>query len=351
MPSDRKFDLWFKRHPTISSLLRMADSNETDESFHERKREHNELKAINRRLNNLNTEVRELIDTRLWATMYLNYFITRIHTTTTADIEFNDLPKLGKLSVKDEPLPTPPSLKEKYEPPFHEESLELQVQILKQRLKDAHIGVDAIWATLEDLINTLTSEIDETPPDTCIGFRVFDDQSQARLFPTGDIRCGNWQEFDVKQELIRKRAEDHITQAWGPTDYISISTSPRRLWNLVHKRRPKEKKLAVIDLRVLQRLGIAYGSTTDDLGFRNTGMNRTEYATKHHVLVLGWIPRRSMLGFISSETFAGLLEEAHIDTSTDRRDIPAAEYDKTIPFNQISRRFNTTTRSISKGAK
>jgi hypothetical protein len=74
------------------------------------------------------------------------------------------------------------------------------------------------------------------------------------------------------------------------------------------------QKIAVIDLRVLQRLGIAYGSTTDDLGFRNIGDNRTEYATKHHILVAGWIPNRSILGFLSRESFNELLKEARIDT-------------------------------------
>lgn len=160
-------------------------------------------------------------------------------------------------------------------------------------------------------------EICEDPPDNYIGFRVFNDQNQARIFRTGDIRCGNWQEFDIKQELTRKGAEDHITQARVPTNYISISTSPRRLWNLLNKWGATKQEIVVIDLRVLQRLGIAYGSTKDDLGFSNTGMKRTAYATKHHVLVLGWIPCRSVLGFISRETFEELLEEAHIDISTE----------------------------------
>lgn len=113
---------------------------------------------------------------------------------------------------------------------------------------------------------------------------------------------------------MRLGAENHIRGARISTNYISISTSPRRLWNFVGHHMSTTQKIAVIDLRVLQRLGIAYGSTTDDLGFRNIGDNRIEYATKHHILVAGWIPNRSILGFLSRESFNELLKEARIDT-------------------------------------
>jgi hypothetical protein len=51
-----------------------------------------------------------------------------------------------------------------------------------------------------------------------------------------------------------------------------------------------DQTIAVIDLQVLRRLGIAYGSSTDDLGFRHlnkTNGTGTLFATKHHILVLG----------------------------------------------------------------
>lgn len=157
-------------------------------------------------------------------------------------------------------------------------------------------------------------DISDGPPDDCIGFRVFHHGSQARLFPSGDIRCGNWQEFNINEGLTRAGAKKHIAKAYTPTNYISITTSPRRLLNIIYSGSTGQE-VVVIDLRVCQRLGIAYGSTTDDLGFHNMGANRTEYATKHHILVVGWIPRCSILRVFSTETFKELLEDAQIDTS------------------------------------
>ncbi|KAH7247254.1 uncharacterized protein BKA55DRAFT_676723 [Fusarium redolens] len=208
------------------------------------------------------------------ATMYLQYLMERIHITALVHIDFSDLPNLQNLSLSD----VIPSLSPRGEPiqqPFEDLSLDLQIQILDRRLLDACIGTEAIWATLNELVGKLTSEISEHPPDSYIAFRVFDDHSQARYFSKGDIRCGNWQEFNVNEHLTRVGAENHIRGARISTNYISISTSPRRLWNFVGKHKSTTQKIVVIDLRVLQRLGIAYGSTTDDLGFRNIGDNRT----------------------------------------------------------------------------
>jgi hypothetical protein len=67
-------------------------------------------------------------------------------------------------------------------------------------------------------------EISEHPSDNYIAFRVFDDHSQARYFSKGDIRCGNWQEFNVNEHLTRVGAENHILGARISTNYISIST-------------------------------------------------------------------------------------------------------------------------------
>lgn len=46
------------------------------------------------------------------------------------------------------------------------------------------------------------------------------------------------------------------------------------------------QKIAIVAMRVLRRLGIAYGSSTDDLGFRHLNKNNETgalFATKHHV--------------------------------------------------------------------
>lgn len=327
MPSHGKFGLWHNR-PTNRELVRFDDDSESDESFCQRRNKANAEKTANHRLNELNRKVREEIDTRLWATMYLQYVVKRVHNTAPVHIEFTNLPNIANLSLSDK-APAP-SIKEPLDPPFQDLSLEFQLQILERRLKDARLGVEAIWTTLNELTFMLTSgkqsqlknclglriitEISEYPPDSHIAFRVFNSRSQARLFPGGDIRCGNWQEFDVHQNLTRADAEKHIIYARSPTDYISLSTSPRRLWNLVKKWEPRDQTIAVIDLRILERLGIAYGSTAD-LDLRSTGPNRTEYVTKHHILVVGWIPRRSVLGLLSTKNFNELLEETQIDTS------------------------------------
>lgn len=326
MPSHGKFGLWDNR-PTNWGLVRFANDSESDENFRQRESKANEKKKANHRLNKLSMEVRAEIDTRLWAVMYVQYLVKRVHNTDPVHIEFTGLPNIARLSLSDNAAA--PSLKEPLDPPFQYLSLGTQLQTLEQRLKDARLGVEAIWTTLIELTFTLTSgkksqlknclglmttiEISGIPPDSHIAFRAFNSQSQARLFHGGDIRCGNWQEFDVNQNLTRAGALTHISGDHIPTDYISLSTSPRRVWNFVKGLGPGDQTIAVIDLRILGRLGIAYGSTTD-LDFLSTGPDRTAYVTKHHFLVAGWIPCRSVLGFLSLKDFKELLEEAQIDT-------------------------------------
>jgi hypothetical protein len=159
------------------------------------------------------------------------------------------------------------------------------------------------------------------PEDDDIAFRLFDDNSHAHFFPDrGDIRCSNWYHFDITQPQQRKGAERHVTGDCKPTDYISTSTSPRRIWNLVNRSLHKsDRRVAVIDLRVLSRFGLAYGSCTDDLGFHHYNpMNETgaKFATKHHVLVLGWLPPQCILGFLSIKQLETLLERSQIEKSS-----------------------------------
>lgn len=324
-----KFGLRYNR-PTTRVPVRIVDSTETDEDFAARQKEAGKEHVVNRRLNNISKRVREEIDTRLWAAMYLQYLTGRIYVTDLVRIRLSDLPDLQNLSLSDEGLSLSPS-GEHVEQPFEHLAVELQIQILEQRLGDACIGTEALWTTLNQLICQLTSgndlsslgrvpnnhdaDISEQPPDSCIAFRAFNDHSQARYFVKGDIRCGRWQEFNFNEPPTRVGARKHIEGAHIPTNYISISTSPRRIWNFLDGTTPTDMRIAVIDLRVLDRLGIAYGSTTDDLGFGNINGNRTEYATKHHVLVMGWIPSRSILGLLSTQSFKELLQESRFDIS------------------------------------
>lgn len=167
-----------------------------------------------------------------------------------------------------------------------------------------------------------------------MAFRVFNDKSHSPFFASReDIRCSNWQQFDISQPQQREEAENHIASPWStaPTNYISISTSPRRIWNIVlaikdtDLVRAAQQKIAVIDLRVLRRLGIAYGSSTDDLGFHHFNRTKdtgTKFATKHHILVLGWLPPQCILGFLSIKQFEALLEQFQIDTSSSSLSFP-----------------------------
>lgn len=164
-------------------------------------------------------------------------------------------------------------------------------------------------------------DIQGNPDDVDIAFRIFNDDSYAHFFASReDIRCSNWQQFDISQLQERRGAEEHITGVPVPTNYISISTSPRRIWNIVNKQLAKaNQKIAVLDLRVLRRLGIAYGSSTDDLGFHHCNRSKgtgTKFATKHHILVLGWIPPPCILGLLSIKQFEALLKEAQIDNNS-----------------------------------
>jgi hypothetical protein len=154
MPSQGRFGLRYDR-PTNRHPVRFAESSESDESFTHRKHKAEAEKTVNRRLNKLSKEVREEIDTRLWATMYLQYLVKRIHTTAPARIEFTDLPNIGNLSLV-ENMPTP-SPEEHLEPSFQYLSFGIQLQILERRLEDARIGAKAICATLDELTVTLTS--------------------------------------------------------------------------------------------------------------------------------------------------------------------------------------------------
>jgi hypothetical protein len=57
----------------------------------------------------------------------------------------------------------------------------------------------------------LITGIQSNPEDVEIAFRLFNDTSHAHLFAgRGDIRCSNWQQFDISQPQERKEAEKQI---------------------------------------------------------------------------------------------------------------------------------------------
>lgn len=97
-----------------------------------------------------------------------------------------------------------------------------------------------------------------------------------------------------------------MSHGWGsPTSFISITISPKRLWNIMRFDRWKND-IAIIDLRVLNRLGIAYGSTRGN-GQGELGLDSNSFATKEELLVAGWIPSQAIKGFMSYNQFERLL--------------------------------------------
>jgi hypothetical protein len=335
MWTNDNFDLRYSR-PTpplgvVTKAVRFSGSNETDEMLLQREqrypeedRQRDEQSKINEILNKKSRQVGEEIHKRLWPLIYLQYLINRISDTRQVKIDFDNLPDIESLSVSGSQDPSSASTKAVDNTPFDKLSINIQMDILEQRQKDARIGMQAAWASLSRLIDLLTSGITEPPSHIDIALRLFTDKSFSHFFEdTRDIRCSNWKQFHIDDTLTRKGAEEHIEgRSKVPSNYISISLSPRRIWNIVFKEDKALYKIAVIDLRVLKRLGIAYASTTDDLHFsprddrRGTG---TTYATKHHYLVHGWLPPRSILSVLSCTEFERLLKASQINTLTHSR--------------------------------
>lgn len=332
MTRHERFGLWHNRITTKTYLGFVAGlnnkNNELDEESKKRiQQEDREREATDNRLNDISKKTIEEIGTRLWAAMYLKYLMGRIYATDRVHVQLSDPVVLGLQNLSLSSEESSPSTRGSLEEEFEKLPKELQVKIVDRRLRDACMGTETIWAALNELISRLTSGeypplsgaishndyagLSEHPPDNCVAFRVFDKYSQAQYFNKGDIRCGNWQDFNVNEGSTRLRARQHIKGDTIPTDFISTSTSPSRISNIIGKYQFEHRKIAVIDLRVLDRLGIAYGSTTDDLGFDN----RTEFATKHHVLVVGWIPARSILGLLSEKGFKESIKESQIGVS------------------------------------
>lgn len=155
MPSHGKYGLRFNRS-TKSKPVGFADSSEPEEELAERQSESRIRNAANDSLNSKSKRVKEEIETRLWAAMYLQYLMERIPAAEPVSIRLTDLPDLSKLSLSETTFsPSPP--RQPLEQTFEHLSVEHQIQILDRRLLDACLGTEAIWAALSRLICFLTS--------------------------------------------------------------------------------------------------------------------------------------------------------------------------------------------------
>ncbi|CAG9945364.1 unnamed protein product [Clonostachys rosea f. rosea IK726] len=133
---------------------------------------------------------------------------------------------------------------------------------------------------------TIIIGLSETPPTSHLGFGFFARESRARLYPERDIRCENWQDFNVGRNRTTEETKNRIRGFDDKsTDYCkSLATSPLRIWSLADKRGIKTQGILIIDLQ--------------DLGFCGTGMTKTKYGAKHRVAATGWNPAHSMADFL-----------------------------------------------------
>lgn len=96
----------------------------------------------------------------------------------------------------------------------------------------------------------------------------------------------------------------------GGSPLISISTSPKRINDFYFRQNElSTQRIAVIDLQVLECLGISYGSTTQDFKLW------VEHAYDHHYLVHGWLPSRCIVGLLDPDQSDALMWESDIETS------------------------------------
>ncbi|KAL2069034.1 hypothetical protein VTL71DRAFT_15372 [Oculimacula yallundae] len=339
--------------------LRSKGSVETDEALAQKQLLLDQKNKDNALLNLKSRAVIDRLAERRWAQMYLLHLVSRVTQTQRVMIHFSKyLPGIEALSIDDSKdsgpiIPIIASQKPKYK-----ESVESYLEVLEQRESDARIGMETCWLTLNTLCNALKSglrnnvyiDIKDHPQDDDVAFRLTKSDSHSKFFADrGDIRCSNWQNFDINQRFKKGGAISHIEECHIVTDYVSISTSPGRTWNYINYINKKQEvtktpvlpkaQVAIIDLRVLRRLGIAYGSTTTDLGFKHYNKSNdtgVKYATKHHALVIGWLPRQCILGFVSISQFENLLVQSDI-SSTHEEDLtlPDSEYEKKISFDAI----------------
>lgn len=134
-----------------------------------------------------------------------------------------------------------------------------------------------------------------------MAFRLTTPNSNCQYFESqNDIRCSNWRDFDLCQQITREEVKTHVDgDTARPGSLISICRSPRRFWNIArqHSNGGADCTVTMIDMRLMERLGIRYADTFSELGCHS------KYATHYHVVVQGWIPSRCILGTISGAQF------------------------------------------------
>jgi hypothetical protein len=314
-----------------------------DPTLQQRKDEDKKRNAEIAKLNKMSTMVKDEIYANLWATKYWEYLIDRLFSRDPVLIEFSQTERSPPsesttgASNSSTQRPSPQgNYNNKVEGAFLiEVAYGLQRDVLQRRYLDAREIARPIWEGMGRTINRLIEGESKSfdglagkhaltvPPDILgdpsedeFAFRAFHKDKQAKFFEIqGDMHCGNWHNFDISNSFVRQEADDHVSGLHvGPTNYISIMTSPKRLWNIMKKFDQGKNAIAIIDLRVLKRLGIPYGSTKGN-GRSELGLYGKGFATEEELLVAGWIPSQAIKGFLSYKQFKDLLTKNGIENS------------------------------------
>ena len=140
MASHHDFDLLSGRRKRWP--VRRHDSDETDKAFAQRQQLWDQRNKNNALLNAKSRAVRDELDERLRALMYLQHLAHRVNRTDLVRIHFSDLLPISSLSV-DNPEGISVSLPE---PLKYDTSIEQHIKVLERRRKDAQIGKEATWA-------------------------------------------------------------------------------------------------------------------------------------------------------------------------------------------------------------
>jgi hypothetical protein len=153
MPPNGAFDLWYNRPHNKLAIRR---SGETDDDFRHRSQSLQEKNRLNDRLNIKSKEVGKALDERLWASMYLKYLVERVNYAGMVYIHFSDLPDISHLSIQDSESYAAASVELSTQPHF-KVSTECHIEVLEQRRRDAQIGTEIVWSTLDSLTHALMS--------------------------------------------------------------------------------------------------------------------------------------------------------------------------------------------------
>lgn len=129
------------------------------------------------------------------------------------------------------------------------------------------------------------------------------------LFSRGEGSGPVWQ-----RERFREHCAGRVMHP--PSPYLSISTSPRRVLNILPTR-GRDAEVAVIDMKMLRIMNPHHRSTTDiaaEFGLKSGTYEEgcAPYVTETHFLVYEYIHQSCLMGFISAADFEQTCREHDI---------------------------------------